>query len=277
MATHTVSILIFSRYVIAVLMSVALSCSATLASEANKKGSANSITLVYENKGNPPYYFDETKQSSRRPGVSIELFDLVAERLGLTFEYVRRPWARGLEGLKANKFDGIFNASYKPERELYGLYPMKDGRIDNNRSTIRQAYYFYKKVDSHIVWDGKRLRGLKGKIGTIIEYSINADLKAMSLEVDPAPQQETNLKKLAAGRIELIADIDTMNDGFMLPGKKYHGKFIKLDPPIKQKPYFLVFSHQFAEKHPELIESIWDEIVEVRNSLEFKDILNSYY
>ena len=39
---------------------------------------------------------------------------------------------------------------------------------------------------------------------------------------------------------------------------------LKVKPPIKTKPYYLMISHQFSQQHPQLSEKIWDAIEELR-------------
>lgn len=235
------------------------------------------VSLVYETKANPPFYFSQDQESPNNlPGASLELFDLVGQNLGIKFTYTRRPWARALEELKDNKFDGIFNASYKDERKQYGVYPMIDGQPDASKITLNQSYVFYKRKQDSIDWNGKELTHFNGLVGTIIGYSINDDMKSMGLKVDQASSQLINLNKLALGRVKLIADIDTMNDGYLKRLEQLQG-IEKLSPPIKTKAYYLVFSHHFFNAHPQLANSIWTEISKIRKTNKFNEILSKYY
>jgi len=41
----------------------------------------------------------------------------------------------------------------------------------------------------------------------------------------------------------------------------------KVAPPISTKDYYLIFSHHFARQNPDLVQSIWTVISEVRDGV----------
>ena len=50
----------------------------------------------------------------------------------------------------------------------------------------------------------------------------------------------------------------------------------KVFPPLKTKPYYLMLSRQFKNKHPELSEKIWDTIATLREE-RLQELTEGYY
>ncbi len=69
---------------------------------------------------------------------------------------------------------------------------------------------------------------------------------------------------LVSGRIDAVAAQDFTFDPFL--NKQPYKQVTKLVKPLMSKPYYLIFSHQFYQKNPEIAEQLWDEVVEVRRS-----------
>ena len=57
--------------------------------------------------------------------------------------------------------------------------------------------------------------------------------------------------------------------------KKLGFNIVKVDPPIKSKPYFLTFGHQFVKNNPHLSQTIWNNIAKVRDKVT-KNVIGKY-
>lgn len=235
------------------------------------------ITFVYEVKPNPPFYLGQGLSIDwEKPGITLEVLKLLENRLNIKVHFRRMPWARGLEEVRSNMADGIFHASFKKERLKIGSYPMRAGTPDASRKIMNQSYFLYKQKDSPLQWDGKKLSCLNGPVGAVIEYAIVGDLKKMGVQVDETTSQLSNLKKLAAGRIAAIADIETMIDFQIRSYPEEFKNIVKIYPPLKQTPYYLMLSHKFVQENPELSEAIWNTIKEIRETGQYNIIAQKY-
>ena len=200
------------------------------------------------------------------PGAGIEALRLVASRLGIEIKFVRMPWTRALEfELKNGTVDGLFTASYKKERETFGLYPMKAGVIDDSKALYSSNYVFYKLKSSKIEWDGKTLTGLLGNIGAPRGYSIVGDLQKLGYTMEESDGTLTDFKKMDANRMEIAAELELTGDLFLERNPYLAQKIIKLSPPIVMKPYYVMLSKQFVAANPELAVKIWDSIGDMRS------------
>ncbi len=236
------------------------------------------FTVAYEDKIQFPYYMGEgPRVLEEKPGAAVELVQSLENHIPeLKVELKRYPWKRCLSSLESGFVDGIFNASYKPERETIGAYPRVDGEIDTSRRLTNIAYSIYARDSASLSWDGQRFSDLKGNIGAPAGYSIVGDLRKMGINVEEAHSTELNLKKVLAGRVSGAALQDVTGDYYLRVKQGQFSKIRKLEPPLKNKAYYLMISHQFKAQHPELSEQIWDTIAELRkNTLD--DLAEKYF
>ena len=99
--------------------------------------------IVYINKENPPRIMGSGTSIDRaKPGITVELLKMVAESVGVPFEFKRMPWKRCLYAVEHGMADAAFHASYKPSRAEFGVYPIRDGQLDSSRGIYTNAYVF---------------------------------------------------------------------------------------------------------------------------------------
>ena len=239
-------------------------------------GAEKVLRLSFETKENVPRYFGEgTRIDAAKPGLTIELLRLVERRLGLRFEMQRVPWARSIYLLETNQVDGVFHMSYLPERTRFAAYPMKDGNPDPKRSIFTQSYYLYARKGTRLAWDGQRLSS-EGPIGTTRGYSVARRLEQLGARVEEENDLPGSLRKVLAGRLEAYAELENMAAGAIERHAQEMRDIVKLRPPLRTEPYYLVLSKGFQAREPQLAERIWDAIGEISRSPEFRALERSY-
>ncbi len=237
------------------------------------------VLFVYEDKHNFPFYMDKgTEINWKKPGVSIEMLKLVESKLNITVQFARQPWKRCKIELQNGRVDGIFNASFKPERIKIGVYPTKNGKVDPSRRITTITYVLYTLKDSLLRWDAKnkKIYNVTGNIGAPYGYSIADDLIKWGIPVEESSTTYTDFQKLIRDRVDGVAALELAGDFYL---KKYPDRFKdikKISPPLVTKPYYLMLSHQFVKKYPQLSEKIWNALAEIRVK-EFNKIIQKYF
>lgn len=195
-------------------------------------------------------------------GLDFELLGEAARRVGVTFDYRSMPWKRCLAQVKANEIDGLFAASFSNERLDIGAYP--GGRAaDPARRLHTDGYVLLRRRGSTLDWDGHAFHHVDGRIGFQLGYSIGEFLRAQQVPVDEGSQKADELvEKLMAGR--LAAAALGGGDAVRLLRGPLHAQLEVLPAALVEKPYYLVLSHRFVERHPALAERIWNAIGAVR-------------
>ncbi|MEQ8588031.1 MAG: transporter substrate-binding domain-containing protein [Thalassobaculaceae bacterium] len=237
------------------------------------------LTFVYETRANPPRYLGEgTAINWDRPGLTLELLKKLGRRLEVNLKLERYPWKRGLYLVETGEADGIFHASYKPEREAIGVYPKTEaGAPDPSRAIFVQSYALHVLRGSAVRWDGTTISGLDGKaVGATAGYSVVGDLNALGVDVETGKIQEINLNKLVAGRIAAYAELENMAAAAIAANPAAYADVVKLDPPLVSKPYYLLLSHAFADRDPGLAEAVFDTIRSINADPAFQAVVGKY-
>ncbi|MFG0420146.1 substrate-binding periplasmic protein [Pseudomonas sp. zjy_8] len=211
-------------------------------------------------------------------GLNKELLDLVQQQLGLQFTYVAVPWKRCLAGLQHGLYDGAFAASFKPERQRMGRYPLDaEGRPDTLRRLHSSRYTLYRRAGSAVSWDGRRFSHLNGRVGSLSGFSIRDLLLAHGLEVDESSRDPLALlQMLEHGRIEAAA-LQTQRGDFVLQANPQLAQSIeKLPQLLEEKPYYLMLSNALLAHEPDLAERIWAEVQRQRESAVYRERRDAY-
>lgn len=223
------------------------------------------LHVAYEDKTQFPYYMGDTQRVLEKPGAAVELVKLLQEQIpGLRIKFSRYPWKRCLAMLETGQVDGIFNASYNDARTQIGEYPWRDGQVDPTRRLTTISYHLYALPDTDLGWSGEAFENHDLEIGAPLGYSIVTDLEHLGVSVMKVRSSRQSLQLLIAGRVHAVAlqsvtaDFLLSRNADRLPG------IVRIDPPLKTKPYYLMLSRAFKAAKPELAEQIWNAIGELR-------------
>ena len=214
------------------------------------------VRIMYNHAVNPPYNMAD--HTLELPGINIELIRKAAEGLDVKLTFIRTPWKRALAQLEESTADALMNASYNEQRAIFGRYPTKDGVTDISRRTNRQAYYLYTLKGKDPSFTDSTFAATRG-------YSIIGNLEAKGVTKDRLIEttgSESSLSMLISKRVDAIADLEVSMNPFMAA----HKDVIRIEPELKQKEYYLVFSRGFYEKHANIANHIWDNIGTLRDS-----------
>jgi polar amino acid transport system substrate-binding protein len=237
---------------------------------------AEPVRILYDVFENPPLIDGNgTVIDPVKPGLTIELLRMAAERADVPIELSRTPWQRGLYLIETGQADAIFASSFVTERLRFGAYPLKDERPDTSRKLFDQSYRLYVRAGSGIGWDGKTLTNLHAPVGATPGYAVVPVLRAMGVAVEEEPSHVANLRKLVAGRIDAYAELDTHVRPLLRSNPAEFGTITELSPPVLARPYYLMFSKIFYLKTPQVAERFWDAIAAVNASAAYQDLLHS--
>lgn len=234
-----------------------------------------SITLTYENADSYPWSMKDGT------GINFILLNLVDDALPeVDFKYNQVPWKRCFINIETARTQGCFAASYEEKRLKFGHYPgtHKDGAVDETLRLHSSSYSVYTLKDTDIsVTDKMTISGLTGNIASPAGYSIGKDLKDAGYSVDSlASKTANNFSKLMAGRIQAVAALTLNGNNILAQQKRFSDKIDVLNPPLVNKPYYLMLSKEFLKQNKPLAEKIWATIASVRDSQIFKDKASAY-
>lgn len=201
---------------------------------------------------------------------------VLPKKYGINIKFKPILWSRGLELIKTGLADGIIDASYNDERATYSVYPTKTGIPDPAKMLRSIVYSLYKNKNSTISWDGTRLDGIDGDIASVSSFAIVSDLRKDGIIIQEEPNVTGIVRNLAIGKFKSAALQSYMADEFLVNNPALKENIIKIEPPLKRKEYYLIFSKKFYDEQSELAKAIWDAIEDYRSTDEYRQMRKEF-
>lgn len=232
--------------------------------QAPNSGPKPTIRFCYQDIELYPNYMGEgSAVPSAKPGVNIELYNLVAANAGAAVQYFRYSWNRCLALLTAGRVDSLI-ASYNAERASLAKFPQNHDQLDASKRITTSGYYLYHLKNGTTYWDGEKLLDSSISIGAPLGYSIVNDLRAMNANVTEAGTTGSLLNLLLYGRFDAIAAPGSTTQAMIRADITRLINVVRDPAPLKQSAYYIVFSDSFAAQNPALVEEIWNQSKLVR-------------
>lgn len=262
------------RLVVALLAlagSVTAQDATTTETDAPKPGTL--IACVPENP-NFPFYRGATDTATEFPGLYLELIERIAEYSAIGIDMRRAPWARCMNELRAGQVNMVFTASYLPEREALGCYPMRaTGRPDRDRMLISHPYYLYvRKADAdRIQIEDGQIKGLTTPVAVRAGQSIAMVLAGRGVDYSESRSNSIVFRQLQSARVDAAAMIGNIGDAIIMDMPD----LMRLEPALVTRDYYLIMNHASCLADG-AAEPIWAALVAIRDSVWFEQRLQQY-
>ncbi len=209
-------------------------------------------------------------------GLNLELIRMAAAKAGVAVQFVTLPWKRCLSEMRDGAVQGVFAASFLPDRMPFGAYP-GGNTADPSMQLYTDGYTLVRRKGDKVSWDGKAIAGLNGPVGVQIGYSVVNDLRKLGVPVDEGSQSARELlQKLQLGRIGAAAlgnsDVQLLLGDGAVPGE-FGAAMEALTVPLVQKAYYLMLSHQLVLDAPAVAHKLWQGIAVARRSPEYQKLV----
>ena len=185
----------------------------------------------------PPY----TSKEHEEYGIVTEIVTAIVHEMGMEPEYTFYPWKRTEKTVRLGKCFGAFPYAITEERE-------KD--FDYSEMIFRnKTIFIYNKKHTKNPPDWQTLNDLKAyRIGGVLGYSYTAIFKKAGLKVDYVALDAQNVKKLHAGRLDLM--VVDMGVGFHLINEFFPQEteiFGIIDKPVVVGDSYIMISRKYPE------------------------------
>ncbi|QYK00707.1 substrate-binding periplasmic protein [Shewanella psychrotolerans] len=195
-----------------------------------KENSIKIATLDY-----PPFIY---QNGDIKTGILLEIVTEAFDRLSVNVDIEFFPITRGLKMVKEGEVDAYFSLKKTPERNATLLF--------TTMPLVQQRFVIFTLVDSNITY--------KGDINDLAIYNIGVSCNTsygpifdtavrngILKNIDCAQSFELNIKKLLAGRTDII--INSQDVGYALLSRLGKKKQVKLiEPPIEVLNSYLAFT-----------------------------------
>ena len=234
---------------------------------------AKPLVFCHEDKVDFPW------RTSDRTGLDLDLIQLVSTDLHQPIILQSLPWARCAQMLQRNEVDGAIGASFVPERQVWGNYPMlKNGKPDSSKRLHVASYSLYLLKANNDQWDGKSLIVGPGQVGFQTGFSIGKLLQKLNVETySDSPDPLSILRMLSLHRLRAAALQTTRADQLLTEHPELASVISRYPRPLEEKPYYLMLSKQLVAEDPALANKIWGAIARQRESkayqLQYKKVM----
>lgn len=240
----------------------------TLACIGYPGGSRASETLRLVTLSYPPY---EYSRNGRAEGIAVRIVQAAFGHLDTEIDIHVLPWKRALLQVRNGRAAGIFTAFKTAERQEY---------LDYSATVLMPqvvSVWAHKSYDH--TYDGD-LASIGGEtIGLVegISYGPrvdNAVAKGILRNVDLAPAQEGNIRKLLLGRVNMVI-MNRYSALYQLTRQKGLDQVVELSPPVQDVPSYIAFSKK--RKLTALRDRVDGVLQDMKASGEYRAIIDAYF
>lgn len=244
------------------LCSVLLTCANVWAQDSVVVTGHTLLRFCYEDKSLEPYYRGQgTLVPKDNPGATIEHLQLLVSKIpGLQLQLERRPWKRCLAKLQSGETDAVV-ASYRPEREDIGVYPMLNNQPDPQRAFSEHQTCLVQRAGSSWRWNGQQVSGIDSLV-------VARPLGYAPLLV-PGPKQvlmhytlsgTMDLELLQAGRVHAVTTLCKIAGQSVVSPNILERGLKVLTPALHSNVGYLLFSRQFYQRQRAEAEALWQQL-----------------
>lgn len=214
-----------------------------------------------------PYKFEENDRAS---GIDVEVLELFAkqEKIDFNLKFISSD-ARILEESRHGRADMLLLFSKKISRMEFLTYP--------STSYVNITWNFFIRSSDKDRIRFESLKDLGGlKVGATNSIAYTPEFLTAGLDLDFAPINSLQIKKLLQGRIDIVP-MNTINTLYEENRKGNLHRIKFLAKPLKQKPYYNVFSKNSDYPNlAELIKKYEKFIIEKKNDGTIQQIIRKY-
>lgn len=209
-------------------------------------------------------------------GLDFELVRQLEAPLGVRFEFIALPWKRCLFSLERGRVDAAMGVSYSAERAVFAVYPPPAEQPQAALRMRSESYVLYRRKGDAVRWADDALENLQGVVGIQQGYSVIEMLARLGVPIDSgASSSEANLHKLLKGRVGAVVLLGQEGDYWLRHNLDFHGALERVEPPLQEKHYYLVYSRAFYQRHAALVQRSWQSVALARNSALFRQQLDA--
>ena len=216
-------------------------------------------TLTLVSTDYPPYFASDLSEGGTLTAIARAAFK--AE--GYDMDVVYRPWARVMYEVKNGEHDGVLAVWYSADREDFLAY---------SDSVAQTKIGFYGRRNKPIkVNDLASLHSYT--VGTVRGYANPPSFDAANLHTEEVVDDLTNLKKLAAERIDLALIDMALAHWLISKNLPASGsKISALEPPVETMPLYIGISRKLPD-YAKVVADFNRGLTKIRRNGEYAKIL----
>lgn len=211
-------------------------------------------------------------------GLNFELLHRVEKALGEEFHYQAMPWKRCQEEVRNGEMDGIIGAADNAERRKYLHFPsLPGGALDASATLYEDQFNVYLREGGDGSWDGKSLTSPNHPVVVQSGYLVIASMlhEHGMKTFDSIKTAEDGLRFLSEGMVDVAVLQSVEAEYLRREDPRFKSKIALAATPFAILPLYLGINQASYEHDSRRIEAIWNEIRTVRNSPEYRKLVDN--
>lgn len=196
------------------------------------------------------------------PGLLVEWTRNALARAGCVprIVIVRRPPNRQLAELANGSIDVLPGFAFNRHSSIGLAFPTKEGKVNRAMAAMTDSLSLYARADATPVsWDGATLRSPNRLVGSSTGgASTDAIATAHGWAIESAPTPQADVRKLLAGRVDVILEADVVVLPYLAGADGYAVR--RLLPPVQLTHRYAPVSKVFMQAYPEFTYRFWREM-----------------
>jgi polar amino acid transport system substrate-binding protein len=211
-------------------------------------------------------------------GLNFELLRRVEKMLGEEFVFKPMPWKRCQEEVHGGEMDGIIGAADTSERRQYLRFPTsQDGTLDTSATLYEDQFNVYLREGGDGKWNGKNLTSPTRPVIVQSGYLvISTMLHEQGVKTfDSIKTAEDGLRFLSEGMVDVAVLQSVEAEYLRREDPRFKNGILLAATPFAVLPLYLGINRASYERDPKRIDAIWNQIRTVRNSSEYRKVVDS--
>jgi len=211
-----------------------------------------------------------TTEKSSEKGAFSEIVIAVFQEMKTDCDIKFYPWKRAEMMVDEGSATAAFPYSVTDERIKNFLY---SDPVMNSTS----KFFYYKPSNKIKITDWKSYADLKAfKVGGVLGYFYEKDFAAAGLNTEYVANDELNLKKMQAGRVDLIPGEELVAKALikkLFPTEQQN--FVALNKPLLSSSLHLMYSKKNADSEKN-IKAFNEALKRIKTNGKYKTIMTKY-
>lgn len=217
----------------------------------------------------PPYTIGEEGRQAEA-GIAVDIAREACRRMGHRCRITLHPWERVLKMMETGAADGVLFLVQTPERERFLLF---------TPPVVRSRELFYASTLRHREFSWKTITDLDNlTIGLVRGYTYGENfmdyIETGSADIDYTADTILNLRKLVAGRIDLVLEEELVAEYLLKEIDPDGEAVVRCDESVSEYDYHLAFSRFGAAA--ELFPAYEAAVEEMKRDGTIQEIVRRY-
>lgn len=231
--------------------------------------SSTELVFCYEDKALIPMFVGVGHEVPiDKPGASIDILNTIDNQLpNLKIIYQRKPWRRCLRDLANNNVDAVI-ASYRAERAKFAVYPMtNDNKVADKYAISKFSSCLIGRPNFHKQWKTREV--FQNKAFTLAVpngYGIGESLKDEPFFIHNTFSSEKAFELVENNVVDASVGLCQVDDSPVVSYPYENSDVAAIYPPYETIHGYLLFSHEFYNKHTALGKQIWQQLAQINTA-----------